>query len=162
MTIKDDMKARLASILSGMLKDGGGNRDAPYLTALQVQTISSTVIENFFIIDRNELMTPKVAPETGRAARYLSSLDHNLFPNVQADDSWDLACEKLTAAIHDIEALELCREWKEKKDAEDKELRTFARNLFNLSHPRGTWSELSDRAIEEWINIARNAKKLLT
>jgi hypothetical protein len=145
-----------------MLKDGGGNRDAPYLTALQVQTITSTVLEHFFVMDRMELMVPQVAEKTGRAARYLHLHNHMVGENIQASDDWSLACEKLVSAIHDIEALELCIEWKVKKDAEDAELENLAIKLFNLSNPLSDWKTLSISDREKWINIALHAKSLLS
>lgn len=156
MTIKEDMQSRLFTHLSEM-KAG----EKPYMQAYQARDVARVVVENFFIIDRDELMVPKIAEETGRAPRYLHSFDHNLFPNVQGDDDWSLACEKLMSAIHDIEALELCLEWKEKKDAEDKELENFAYKLYNLTHPLGHWAAFDPETKKEWIEIARNAKKLL-
>jgi hypothetical protein len=163
MTIKEDMQNRLASILGGMLADGGGNRDKPYLSVLQVRTISSTIIENFFIIDRDELAVPQIAENTGRAQRLLrmsSFADEG--PNVQGSDEWDIAVDKLVSAIHDVEALELAVEWKVKHEAELEELRGIAAKLFALSNPTSEWNGTSSAVRDKWIAIARNAKTLLT
>jgi len=163
MTLQDDMKARLFNELNGMIAPDGGNRDKPYLSTLQCQTLSSVITNKFFILDRNDLATPRVADNTGRANRYLHAYDHRAEgANIQGTDSWDLAVDKLVSAIHDIEALELARDWKENKDREDQELRDLAMRLFNLSNPTSEWSVLSDLVHEKWINIARNAKTLLT
>lgn len=159
------MRARLYALFSTMVTDGGGNRNKPYLTDLQRQTLTSVIANNFFLLDRKELHIAGVAQPTGRAARYLHMFDFaSEGPNVQGTDDFTLATDKLIAAIHDFEALELCVEWKIKNDKEQKSLETLAFKLYKVAFPHAygeEWVEIEKEIQDRYLAIAKAAKELL-